>query len=112
MRIKSLKINNILSIADLELTFEDKGLVLIEGWNYDADRSNGAGKTAIGNALSFALYGKMPRNITATEILRKGCKEGYAEVVMETGGVEYTIKRSRPTALTFKVNNIYIKDIY
>jgi DNA repair exonuclease SbcCD ATPase subunit len=74
MKVLSLKIENILSIKEAQVDFEDSGLILVEGWNYDDGRANGAGKTAIFNALSFALYGKLPRKITASEILRKGTR--------------------------------------
>ena len=47
MRILSLEVSNILSIESASLSFEDNGLILVEGWNYDTGRANGAGKTAI-----------------------------------------------------------------
>jgi DNA repair exonuclease SbcCD ATPase subunit len=47
MRILSVEIDNILSIEKASLSFDDNGLVLVEGWNYDTQRANGAGKTAM-----------------------------------------------------------------
>ncbi len=102
MKIISIKINNILSIEDAYVEFDDTGLMLVQGWNYDVNRANGAGKTAIFNAITFALYGKLPRKITATEILRRGCKTGYVELCVETGGDRYMVRRSRPTGVTFQ----------
>lgn len=101
MRILSLEINNLLSIEEASLSFEDSGLVLVEGWNYDTNRANGAGKTAIFNCLSFALFDKLPRKITASEILRRGSKAGYATVRLISGGNEWTVKRSRPKGVEF-----------
>src|SRR5208283_1032835 len=101
MKILSVKISNILSIEDAYVEFDDSGLMLVRGWNYDVDRANGAGKTAIFNAIAFALYDKLPRKITATEILRRGSKSGYVEVRVECGGDEYTIRRSRPKGVSF-----------
>ena len=95
MKIKSLKINNILSIEDAYVEFGDNGLVLVEGFDYDTGRANGAGKSAIFNAISFALFDKVPRKITKSEILRKGAKSGFAQVSVLTASGEYTIKRSR-----------------
>ena len=80
MNILSVEINNILSIENATLDFSDSGLVLVEGWNHDASRANGAGKTAIFNAITFALYDKLPRKVTASEILRRGAKTGSVRV--------------------------------
>lgn len=101
MKILNLKINNILSIEDAEINFEDNGLVLVEGWNHDVGRANGAGKTAIFNALSFALYDKVPRKITASEILRRGTSRGFASVDVIVGDSKWTVVRSRPKGVRF-----------
>jgi DNA repair exonuclease SbcCD ATPase subunit len=101
MKILSVKINNILSIEDAYIEFDENGLMLVQGWNYDVERANGAGKTAIFNAIAFALYDKLPRKITATEILRRGSKSGYVEARVACGGDEYTIRRSRPKGVSF-----------
>ena len=104
MKIRKVKIHNILSIADLELEFGDSGLVLLDGYNYDDDSCNGAGKSAIFNALSFGLYGKMPRDITSTEYLRKGTKAGFAEVTVDCGNDTWVVTRHRPTNISFLKN--------
>lgn len=101
MKILSIKINNILSIENAEITFDDKGLMLVKGWDYDNGRANGAGKTALFNAISFALFDKLPRKVTATEILRRGSKTGFAEVTLDVGGDRYMVRRSRPKGVTF-----------
>jgi DNA repair exonuclease SbcCD ATPase subunit len=102
MKIISVKINNILSIEDAYVEFEDAGLTLVQGWNHDIGRANGAGKTAIFNAITFALFDKLPRKITATEILRRGSKSGSVEVQVEVGGDRYLVRRSRPKGVTFE----------
>src|ERR1035437_3594126 len=101
MKIVSVKINNILSIEDAYVEFDDVGLVLVKGWNYDDGRANGAGKTAIFNAIAFGLYDKLPRKITATEILRRGSKTGFVEVTVSIGGDRYVVKRSRPKGVSY-----------
>jgi DNA repair exonuclease SbcCD ATPase subunit len=102
MKIKSVKINNILSIEDAFIEFDDNGLMLVQGWNHDVGRANGAGKTAIFNAITFALFDKLPRKITATEILRRGSKAGYVELCLEVGTDQYVVRRSRPKGVTFQ----------
>lgn len=104
MRVLSIKINNILSISDIDLNIEDSGLVLFEGWNYDDNRANGAGKTAIFNALTFGLYDELPRKITASEILKKGAKNGYVEVVVSAGNDILKVRRERPKKESFEKN--------
>lgn len=106
MHILSLEIQDILSIKNISISFEDQGLILVEGWNYDTQRANGAGKTAIFNCLSFALYDKLPRKITASEILRRGCKSGFAAVSVICGEDTWTVKRSRPKGVEFFKNGI------
>ena len=110
MKTLSIEISNILSIEKASLSFDSNGLVLIEGWNYDDNRANGAGKTAIFNALSFALFDDMPRKITASEILRDGTKAGYAKATVDVDGNIYEVTRRRPKGVEFKVNG-EVKDL-
>ena len=63
-----------------------------------------SGKTAIFNAVSYALYGKMPRDITSTEYLRKGTKTGFSEIEFEASGSIWRIRRGRPTSLVVHKN--------
>src|ERR1051325_954836 len=104
MKILSVKISNILSIEDAFVEFSDSGLMLVQGWNHDVGRAYGAGKTAIFNSIAFSLFDKLPRKITATEILRRGSKSGYVECEVEVKGDRFTVKRSRPKGVTFHRN--------
>lgn len=101
MKIQKIKIKNILSIEEAEVEFGNNGLVLVEGFDYDTNRANGAGKSAIFNALSFALYDKLPRKITKSEILRRGAKHASCEVSVVTSSGTYKVRRERPVASTF-----------
>jgi exonuclease SbcC len=104
MQILSVKIHNILSIENAYLEFSSSGLVLVDGWNFDDEKANGAGKTALFNPICFGLYDKMPRKITATEILRRGTKEGSVEVKLTIKNDTYEVIRERPNKNTFKKN--------
>lgn len=106
MRVLSIEIQDILSIQKASLTFEDVGLVLVEGWNYDTGRANGAGKTAIFNCLAFGLYDKLPRKITASEILRRGCKTGFVRCSVLCGEDVWIVERSRPKGVKFWKNDV------
>jgi DNA repair exonuclease SbcCD ATPase subunit len=109
MIIKSVRIQNILSIEDAFIEFDENGLMLVEGWNYDVGRANGAGKTAIFNAISFALFDKLPRKVTATEIVRRGHKSGFVEVHLSARGSSYEVKRSRPKGVGFKKGGLSVE---
>lgn len=109
MQILSLKINDIFSIKQAELNFDADGLILVDGWNYDDGRSNGAGKTAIFNSLCFGLYDSVPRKITATEILRRGAKKGCVTVKVKIKDNIYEVTRCRPKNVCIKKNGKELK---
>jgi DNA repair exonuclease SbcCD ATPase subunit len=102
LSITKVTINNFLSVGSIELNLPLNGLLLIEGWNHDDQRANGAGKTAIFNAICWCLYGKLPRGISATEVIRAGAKtcEVSLEVLVE--GQSFIIRRRRPTFLALE----------
>ena len=108
MKLIKVEINNILSIENAEVTFGDTGLVLVEGYDYDTGRANGAGKSSIFNAISFALYDRIPRRITKSEIVRKGAKEGSCCVTLGVDDRTFKVKRSRPTLVEFFVDDVKV----
>ncbi len=109
MKINSVKIHNILSIEDASLNFGDSGLVLVEGYDYDTGRANGAGKSTIFNAISFALFDKIPRRITKSEILRNGTKSGYVEVEVQVGSRKFMVIRERPTKVQYLIDGLVVE---
>ena len=106
MRLIKVEIKNILSIENAEIIFGDTGLVLVEGHDHDTGRANGAGKSSIFNAISFALYDRIPRRITKSEIVRKGSKEGFCCVTLGVNDRVFKIKRSRPTLVEYFIDDI------
>jgi DNA repair exonuclease SbcCD ATPase subunit len=106
MIINSLHISNILSIKDATINFDTSGLVLLDGWNHDDDTANAAGKSSVFNALCYALYGKMPRKISNSEIIRKSSKKGQAAVTLQINNDIVTITRGRPKFLSIEINGI------
>lgn len=68
IKFKKLIINNFLSIGKGEITLENRGYTLIKGINNnskDNALSNGAGKSTIFNALSYALVGETIQGISS-----------------------------------------------
>src|SRR6267142_458332 len=60
LRLKSIEIRNWMKVKTARIEFPEKGLVLVIGSNLAADgklQSVGAGKTALGEALSRTLLG-------------------------------------------------------
>ena len=110
MRITNLEVENILSIDKACVSFGETGLVLVEGFDFDTNRANGAGKSAIFNAISFGLFDKIPRKITKSEILRYGTKSGFSMVTVITdSGETLCVKRSRPTLVEFFKDGLKIE---
>lgn len=106
MKIKYVEIENILSIQKIRLDFGEAGLVLLDGWNYDDETANAAGKTAILNSIAYGIYGKFPRKISAADILRVGTKSGYVKVGIEVADTLYEVHRARPTNLQFWIDGL------
>lgn len=104
MHILATEIFNILSIGHIKFKFSKTGLLLFDGWNEDDNTANGAGKSAIFNAIAFAIYGKIPRKITMSEILRRGTKRGFSKVFLKKNDDEWSVERHRPNKVTYIKN--------
>ncbi len=80
MKFRFLKAENFLSLGDVKLKLANRGVVLIMGENRDASgaSSNGAGKSAIWDAMVWGLFGKTLRGITGDDVVnlkaKKNCK--------------------------------------
>lgn len=87
MKVKSIKINNFKSIYDtLDLNFEDvKGFWKISG-------SVGAGKTTIGEAIIFGLFGSISGK-NNPDLISWGQKHGLVEINCVSKGKNIYIKR-------------------
>ena len=84
MIIRSLKLENIRSYAEVEVNFH-LGKTLFEG-------DVGSGKSTILMAIEFALFGLGSERGAA--LLRAGASKGKVILVFEINGNEYTIERS------------------
>ena len=99
MKIKNIKIKNFYSFVDVSLDLtKHEGLTLIKGYNKDAKGSNGAGKSALVEAVYFGLTGKTIRKSTEDALLHNQAKKGCSVELELDGGI--VIKRSKkPTKL-------------
>ena len=97
IRIQDLKIKGFMSIGDIELDLGNQGLVRVSGVNNcDSFDSNGAGKSAIFEAILWAFKGETVKGIKKDDIINRYW-DGYTEVEVnfEYNGSSYRIVRRR-----------------
>lgn len=97
MQFVKLNLQNFMSFEDQEFTdLDHNGLTLIEGVNHDAGGSNGAGKSAVWDAISFALFGVTARGLKADAVIHRKFKKNCAvDLELWFGGHKYIIRRYR-----------------
>lgn len=97
MKILRIEITNFLAIGQASIELADQGLVHITGENNEetsAD-SNGAGKSSIGDALDWCLFGSC-RGLTGNDIINTAAGKGTrVSVLIEDEDAHYTITRYR-----------------
>ena len=102
-KIKTVTAKNFLSIGNQTqaVGFDKEHLTLVLGTNLDlggdnTGSRNGVGKTAILNALSYALYGQALTNIRKENLINKiNGKAMLVTVEFEKNGNNYKIERGR-----------------
>ncbi|MFA9261835.1 MAG: AAA family ATPase [Undibacterium sp.] len=98
MKFTKLVIKNFLAITDAAIDLSDRGLVLIQGENLDdtSASSNGAGKSSIADALSWALYGITARGVSGDDVVNETIGgQTEVSVCIEDGAQAYVIQRYR-----------------
>ncbi|MFH0836505.1 MAG: SMC family ATPase, partial [Candidatus Aenigmatarchaeota archaeon] len=86
MELKSIKLQNIRSYIDETLEFPN-GSLLLAG-------DIGCGKSSILLAVEFALFGIQRGELTGSDILRHGSKNGMIELHMNIDGKDVVIQRN------------------
>lgn len=102
---------NFLSIGNVtqSLNFTDQDLVLVLGENLDLggnDNRNGVGKSAIVNALSYALFGSALTSIRKDNLINaSNMKHMLVTLTFEVNGVSYKIERGRKPGIFKFIKN-------
>lgn len=101
---KLLKFINFMSFGNVwtEIDLSVPGTSLLIGENLDSGASSGAGKSTLINAISFALYDKIPSGVSKDKLINRtnDKKNTKMEVILEfeVGEDSYTIHRFRGSA--------------
>jgi DNA repair exonuclease SbcCD ATPase subunit len=113
IKIKNVTAKNFLSIGNQTqaVNLDSGQLTLVLGENLDlggddSGARNGVGKTAILNAISYAIFGQALTNIKKDNLINKiNNKNMLVTVNFEKDSIEYHIERGRkPNFLKFVVN--------
>jgi DNA repair exonuclease SbcCD ATPase subunit len=112
LSIKNLTIKNFMSVGNVTqaINFDRKDLTLVLGENIDLGgdgNRNGVGKTAIINALSYALFGQALTNIKKDNLINRTNSKGMlVSLSFSINGQSYKIERGRkPNTLKFYIDD-------
>ena len=110
MKIQKISVRNFYSYKKLELDFSSySGITRILGKNKDSGSSNGAGKSAIFEAITWGLFGQTIRKSTEEALVNsQEGKDCSVSVFLDKEGLGHVeiIRSKRPTSLTLKVNGV------
>lgn len=79
------------------------GITLITGFNHDDNTSEGSGKSAILNALSWGCFGQLPKDVNIDDVIMEGQKS--CTVMIELHDGIRIVRKRRP-------NDLYMYDSY
>jgi DNA repair exonuclease SbcCD ATPase subunit len=99
-------------LGDVTLPLDAQGLVLLLGDNRDTPKasSNGAGKSALLDALCWALWGKTVRGHTADAVVNRAVgKDCEASVEWVDGPIHYRVTRYRKHTNVPKPNDVILE---
>jgi DNA repair exonuclease SbcCD ATPase subunit len=114
IRLKNITLRNFLSVGNVTqaVNLENSNLTLVLGENLDlggndSGSRNGVGKTALTNAISYALYGQALSNIRKDNLINRTNEKGLLVTLeFECSGQSYRIERGRrPGVMKFYVGD-------
>jgi len=104
MILKKLTLKNFMCYESASIDFPQEKIVNIYGFDEDRNTSNGVGKSAIKEAILFALFGKT--KVSLNELVRKGASSCEVLLICEVQNkvIEIIRKYKRVSTLSIKVN--------
>jgi len=106
---KQLKFLNFMSFGNVstQINLDGSGTTLLVGENLDNGGSSGAGKSTLINAISFALYDKIPSGVSKDKLINRTNEKKNTlmevELLFTKGTNEYSVKRWRGTSTGVKL---------
>lgn len=104
--LSKITAQNFLSWKDLVFDVT-KGATLIDGWNEDDQRSEGSGKSAILNAISWCIFGKLPKDANVDDVIKDG--ESSCVVVLDFDNGDSIVRSRKPNELFISKGGITVK---
>ena len=96
--IKSVNAKNFQSWRTLQFS-ADKGITLITGFNHDDNTAEGAGKSAILNAICWGIFGSIPKDSNIDDVITQG--EKSCNVVVSLSNGISIVRNRKPNDLYF-----------
>lgn len=96
--LNKVSAQNFISWKKLEFNLTS-GVTLIDGWNEDDQTSEGSGKSSILNAISWCLFGKLPKDLNVDDVIKYGEESCKVQLDFSDG---ISVVRTR------KPNDLYI----
>lgn len=93
--LSKVSARNFMSWKSLEFSVS-KGVTLVDGWNEDDQRSEGSGKSSVLNAISWGIYGKLPKDVKVNvdDVIMDG--EKSCQVVLEFDDGDAIVRSRNP----------------
>lgn len=105
MKLRSLRVHNFQSFSGTHhFNLADHSFCFIYGENEDSEKadSNGAGKTTIFNAISWALYGLTPSGASKDDLIHHGADEVSVELSLDGLTIQRYKKRHKSEVVKFR----------
>ena len=108
MQIQKISARNFYSFKSLDLDFTSlNGIVRVLGKNKDSSGSNGAGKSALFEAVTWGIFGTTIRKSTDTALINtQAGSDCSVSILLEKEGVGTVsiVRAKKPSALSVKIN--------
>jgi DNA repair exonuclease SbcCD ATPase subunit len=101
MKFKWIEIKDFMSLKSISIPLDKPGLIGVFGENLDIGGSNGSGKSAIWDALVWAIYGRTIRKSIADTVIRTGVKDTSVIVTFDLGTIKRTREHGKPSKIYF-----------